>query len=84
MATCLGSKQDQLALTIFPAVLNALSDETDVAGMHKYMYLRANFAIRGNCVCSSSTTREVSDLRHSRCQVLLHLVASFLLRTWYI
>ena len=82
MATCLGSKQDQLALTIFPAVLNALSDETDVAGMHKY--LRANFAIRGNCMCSSSTTREVSDHRHSRCQVLLHLIASFLLRTWYI
>ena len=36
------------AFTIFPAVLNALSDGTDVAGMHKYFH--AKLAKRGNWV----------------------------------
>jgi len=31
-----GNRQECLAFTIFPAMLNALSDGTDVAGMHKY------------------------------------------------
>ena len=47
MSTCSGSKQDRLALTTFPAVLNALLDETDVAGTHKYLY--AISSGRGSC-----------------------------------
>jgi len=41
-----GNKQEHLEFTIFPAVLNALSDGTDVAGMHKYFC--AKMAKRGN------------------------------------
>ena len=48
MSVFLGNKQERLAFTIFPAVLNALSDGTDIAGMHKYF--RAKMAKRGNWV----------------------------------
>ena len=43
-----GSKQERLAFTIFPAVLKARSDGTEVAGIHKYFH--AIVASRGNCV----------------------------------
>ena len=36
MFTFSGSKQARLAFTMCPAVLKALSDETEAAGMHKY------------------------------------------------
>ena len=43
-----GSKQERLAFTIFPAVLKARSDGTEVAGMHKYFCVIV--ASRGNRV----------------------------------
>ena len=44
-----GNRQERLVFTIiFPAVLNALSDGTDIAGMHKYFH--AKMAKRGNWV----------------------------------
>ena len=43
-----GNKQERLAFTIFPAVLKARSDGTEVAGMHKYFC--AIVDSRGNCV----------------------------------
>ena len=43
-----GNRQERLAFTLFPAVLKALSDGTEVAGMHKYFLARV--ANRGNCV----------------------------------
>ena len=45
MFTLSGRRQDLLRLTIFPAVLNALSAGTDVAGIARYF--EANCAKHG-------------------------------------
>ena len=44
--TCSGVRRDRILVTVSPAAENTLSDGTDVAGMHKYLF--ANFANLGN------------------------------------
>ena len=44
--TCSGVRRDRILVTVSRAAENTLSDGTDVAGMHKYLF--ANFANLGN------------------------------------
>lgn len=55
MFTLSGSKHARFALTSCPAMLNALSDGTDVAGTQRYF--RAILASWGNCFPFPATTQ---------------------------